>query len=470
MSRCNQSTKTTINSNRNDRASCRTFSIAVMMIFAGLITSGVPSAALSQSLSEALTSAYVSNPGLVAQRSALEATNELLPQALAGWRPSLFVDAETGVSRVDNGLSDGNLNTSSIALTLSQNLYQGGETTANIGRAEWLVRAERAGLRSVEQDVLVATVSAYVGLFTSHAILTLAEQNEARLKKQLVAAEDRFAVGEVTKTDIAQAEARVAGAAADRIEAKGAILAAEATFRNVVTLEPETLVQPPVLASLPPNEEEAQELALAFNPNIILTEANLAASRDDVRIAKASFLPSLDLEGALSHVDEPSVTIDRQSTASLNLRLRVPLYQGGGAYASVRQNKRVVDQRRADIDTTRRAVREGVTSAWQALTTARSTMTSIEQQVRAAAIALEGTRREAEVGQRTVLDILDQENDLFQAEVDLVGAKGDEVIASYQLQAAVGQLNAATLALDVDVYDPKKHYQRTRDRAFGLRD
>jgi len=436
---------------------------------AGLIATLSPDAA-AQSLEEALISTYLSNPQIEAQRSALEATDELLPQALAGWRPTLTVDAETEVSQVDNSIDDGNLNTNSVALTLNQNLYQGGETMANIGRAEWLVRVERARLMAIEQDVLVDAVSAYVGLFTSQAILELAKQNETRLRRQLTATNDRFSVGEVTKTDIAQAEARVAEAVADRIEAEGAISAAEATFRNVINLEPEALVQPNPLAALPGHEVEAQELARALNPNIVMADADLSAAYDDVRVAKAALLPSLDLQATLSHVDEPSFTIDRQSTASASLRLSVPLYQGGGAYASVRQNKRIVDQRQADLDTVTRAVREGVTSAFQDLMTARSTMKSIKQQVRATTAALEGIRQEAEVGQRTVLDVLDQESDLFEAEVDLVSAMGDEVIASYQLQAAVGQLNVITLELDVDVYDPTDHYQKTKSRWVGLGD
>lgn len=465
MSRCNYLKTTIINDKADDETSYKASGKATAIVLAGLMISGAASA---QSLSEAMASAYLTNPALTAQRSALEATNELLPQALTGWRPSVDVEAEAGVSRVDNDLGNGGLNTSSIALTLSQNLYQGGETTANIGRAEWLVRAERARLAAIEQDVLTATASAYIDLFTSEAILELAKQNEARLKMQLVATRDRFAVGEVTRTDIAQAEARVAGATASRIEAEGTIRAAEATFRSLTTLEPESLIEPEPLRSLPTDEDVAQRSAEAANPNIHLAEANLKASRDDIRIAKAALLPSLDLEGMLSHVEEPSLTIDRQSTASLALRLRVPLYQGGGNYASVRQNKRIAQQRLADLDAARRDVREGVTSAWQALVTARSTMASIQEQVRAATIALEGTQREAEVGQRTVLDVLDQENDLFQAEVDLVGAKGDEVVASYQLQAAVGRLSATALALEVDPYDDETHYRRTRNRAFGL--
>ena len=449
------------------RTNSKRVSLAVAVLSTSFLLA--PNAA-AQSLNEALVSAYLTNPALKAQRSALKATDELLPQAIAGWRPTLTIDAETGFSHVDSSFGDGDLNTNTIALTLNQNLYQGGETTANVSRAELLVRAERARLGAVEQDVMVDAVTAYVSLFTNEAILELAKQNEARLEKQLVATKDRFAVGEVTKTDIAQAEARLAGAVADRTQAEGAISVAEATFRNVTKLEPEALIQPAPLKSMPASEDNAQKLAESFNPNIILADANLAASQEDVSIAVASLLPSLDLEGRLSHADEPSITLDSQSEASAALRLRIPLYQGGGEYAAVRQNKEIVDQRRADLDAATRTTREGVTSAWQALMTALSTKESIKRQVHAARIALEGTRRESEVGQRTVLDVLDQENDLFQAEIDLVSARGDEVVASYQLQAAIGQLNATSLELDVDIYDPETHYQSTRSRWVGLGD
>ncbi|MGI9450456.1 MAG: TolC family protein, partial [Geminicoccaceae bacterium] len=240
------------------------------------------------------------------------------------------------------------------------------------------------------------------------------------------------------------------------------------TYRNVINQEPVSLSPPPVLQEIPENEGEAQDLAEGLNPNILAAEYNLAAAREDIRIAESALLPSLDLQGELSYDDDPNLAVDWQRTALIGLRLRVPLYQGGGEYAGVRQAKQTVGQRQSDLEAAIRAVREETTGSWQALVTARSRITSIQEQVKAAEIALEGSRQEAQVGQRTTLDVLDQENDLFQAGVDLVQAQRDEIVASYRLKAAIGQLTAPELKLPVDVYDAEAHYQAVRNRLFGL--
>ena len=435
---------------------------------AALISTLALSDARAQTLEEALTAAYLSNPTLQAQRAAVRATDELVPQALGGWRPTVTLQSSIQTSDIDSSAADGSLTGTSSALVLEQNLYRGGETTANTARAERLVRLERARLTATEQDVLFSAVEAYTGLLTDLAVLELAKQNEARLRRQLDAVRDRFDVGEVTRTDVAQAEARVAGAVAERTAAEGTIETSRATYRNIVNQEPVSLSPPPVLKQIPGDEAAAQSLAEGINPNILAGEYNLAAAEEDVRVAISALLPSLDLEGALRYDDDPNLAVDWQREATIGLQLRVPLYQGGGEYAGVRQAKQVVNQRRNDLESVARSVREETTTAWQALVTARSRITSIRAQVEAAEIALEGSQREAEVGQRTTLDVLDQENDLFQAGVDLVQAQRDEIVASYRLKAAVGQLTAPELSLPVDVYDSDAYYQAVRNRLFGL--
>ena len=435
---------------------------------AALISTLALSDARAQTLEEALTAAYLSNPTLQAQRAAVRATDELVPQALGGWRPTVTLQSSIQTSDIDSSAADGSLTGTSSALVLEQNLYRGGETTANTARAERLVRLERARLTATEQDVLFSAVEAYTGLLTDLAVLELAKQNEARLRRQLDAVRDRFDVGEVTRTDVAQAEARVAGAVAERTAAEGTIETSRATYRNIVNQEPVSLSPPPVLKQIPGDEAAAQSLAEGINPNILAAEYNLAAAEEDVRVAISALLPSLDLEGALRYDDDPNLAVDWQREATIGLQLRVPLYQGGGEYAGVRQAKQVVNQRRNDLESVARSVREETTTAWQALVTARSRITSIRAQVEAAEIALEGSQREAEVGQRTTLDVLDQENDLFQAGVDLVQAQRDEIVASYRLKAAVGQLTAPELNLPVDVYDSDAYYQAVRNRLFGL--
>ena len=440
-----------------------------MALLALIVTCLLPlSDARSQTLEEALVGAYLSNPTLEAQRAALRATDELVPQALSGWRPTIKAQSSAQTRHIDSSLNNGSLDGTSSALTLEQNLYQGGKTMANVGRAERLVRLERARLTATEQDVLLDAVEAYTDLLANLAVLELAKQNEGRLGRQLDATRDRLRVGEVTRTDVAQAEARLAGAVAQRISAEGTIQTSKATYRTIINQEPVALSPPATLQEIPSDEAEAQDRAQALNPDILAAEYNLAASRKDVRIAEAALLPRVDLQGKLSYDDDPNLAVDWQRQASMGLQLRVPLYQSGGDYAGIRQAKQTVSQRQSDVEAAIRQVREETIGSWQALATARSRIASIQEQVKAADLALEGSRQEAQVGQRTTLDVLDQENDLFQAGVDLVQAQRDEIVASFRLKAAVGELTAAELDLPVDRYDSEAYYKAVRNRLFGL--
>ncbi|MEM7041263.1 MAG: TolC family outer membrane protein [Pseudomonadota bacterium] len=422
----------------------------------------------AQSLEDALASAYVSNPEIEAQRAALRATDELVAQALSGWRPTLQIVSSANLSDIESASGEGTVESTSNSLTVDQNIYEGGATVANTRRAERLVRVERARLAAVEQDVLLRAATAYTTLLNDLAVLELAVQNENRLRRQLRATRDRFEVGEVTRTDVAQADARVAGAISERVRAAGAIEASRAAFRNVINLEPESLIPPDPLKNLPANEAEAQNQAESLNPSILAAQFNLAAAKEDVDVAESALYPRLSVNGELNYTDEPSLSVPWQRVASVGATLAVPLYQGGGEYAQIRQSKQTVQQRQADLDAVYRSVREEVTAAWQALITARASIESITEQVRAAEIALDGSRQEALVGQRTTLDVLDQENDLFQAEVDLVSAQRDEIVASYRLKAAVGALNADDINLPVKAYDVEANYEDVRSRWFGL--
>lgn len=439
---------------------------AAMVALLGLTAAGGSVGA--QTLEEALVSAYLTNPTLEAQRAALRATDELVPQALSDWRPTIEGTAESRFNDVDTSANSGTFQSNSAGLGVDQNLYRGGGTVANTTRAEQLVRLERSRLIATEQDVLLNAVEAYTDLLTALAVLELSLQNENRLRRQLQATRDRFEVGEVTRTDVAQSEARLAGAVAERVRSEGSIQAARAGYRNVINQEPVRLVTPRPRADLPPTEAEAHQLAETYNPNIAAAQFNLAAARADVRVAESDLLPELSVRGELTYTDEPSLTLDHQRDASIGAVLRVPLYQGGGEYARVRQTKQTVRQRSDDLEAIFRAVREEVTSAWQTLVTARTAIESIREQVRAAEIALEGSRQEALVGQRTTLDVLDQENDLFQAQVDLVRAQRDEIVASHRVKSAIGQLTVMGLELPVEPYDPEAYYLDVRNRLFGL--
>ncbi|MDF2780482.1 MAG: type secretion outer membrane protein TolC family [Geminicoccaceae bacterium] len=422
----------------------------------------------AQTLEDALVAAYLTNPNLEAQRAALRATDELVPQALDGWRPTVGVDSGVAYNDVDSSVGGDTFTSTSNSLTLDQELYSGGETVANTERAERLVRLERARLQAIEQDVLLDAVTVYTNLLAAQAVLDFAIQNETRLTRQLQATRDRFEVGEVTRTDVAQAEARFSGATADRVQAEGALSVAEADYRRVINQEPGTLVVPQPLGALPANELEAQQLSEVANPNVVAAQFDLAASRSEVDVARSALLPRLSVRGELTYTDDPTATLEWRRDAIVGANLRVPLYQGGGEYARVRQTKQTVRQRQNDLEATFRAVRNEVTNAWESLVTATTRIDSIAAQVRASEIAVEGSRQEALVGQRTTLDVLDQENDLFQAQVDLVQARRDQIVASYRLKAAVGELTVVGLSLPVEPYESEAYYANVRNRWIGL--
>ena len=422
----------------------------------------------AQTLEEALVAAYLTNPDLQAQRAALRATDELVPQALSDWRPTVAIDSAAIATDVDSSNGGGSFNTTQAGIALDQQIYSGGETTANTTRAENLVRLERARLVAFEQQVLLDAVTVYTNLLAAEAVLDFAIQNENRLLRQLQATRDRFEVGEVTRTDVAQAEARLSGATADRVRAEGELTAARADYRRVINQEPARLVVPDPLRAVPESETRAQQIAEVSNPNITAAQFDLAAARADVDVALSALLPRLSVRGELTYAEEPNQILDWQREASIGANLTVPLYQGGGEYARVRQTKQTVRQREDDLDAAYRAVRNEVTAAWQALLTATTQIGSISEQVRANEIAVEGSRQEALGGQRTTLDVLDQESDLFQSQVNLVQARRDQIVASYRLKAAVGELTVVGINLPVEPYDPEAYYLDVRNRLFGL--
>ena len=440
---------------------------SLLAAFCGLVAAGTLSPAGGQTLEQALVAAYLDNPRLEAQRAGLRASDELVPQALAGWRPTVRLNSAANLTEQRGSTGGGGLTTLSHGLRVEQPVYRGGETTANTRRAENLVRLERARLIQVEQEVLLEAIAAYTAVLRDQAVLDLAISNEQRLRRQLDAARDRFSVGEVTRTDVAQAEARVAGAVAERIRAEGDLLAVRATFEQVIGSVPGERLVRPDLPSLPGSEAEAQNLA-ELNPSLVGARFGLAAAGDDVDVALSALRPRVTVSGELAYVDEPSRQIDWQRSASIGAQLTVPLYQGGGEHARVRQNRQVVGQRQSDLDRARRLVREEVTGAWEALQTARARIASFEEQVRANEIALEGVRQEALVGARTTLDVLDAEQEAFASEVDLTRARRDMVVAAYRLKAAVGQLTVADLGLPVEPFDDQAHYRVVRDKWFGL--
>jgi TolC family type I secretion outer membrane protein len=445
------------------------------LALAAALLAGAAWPAEADSLKEALVTTYLTNPQLEAARARLRQADELLPQAVAGWRPSFFVDSGLEVSRGQNDFGDGgswedaNRTGRSVGLSARQNLYAGGGTVAATSRAEHLVRAESARLIATEQNTLLDAVDAYTAAWRDQAVLELALNNEERLQRQLEATRDRFEVGEVARTDVAQAEARLSRARADIEGAKADLAASRALYLRVIGKEPQALEDPATLKELPRTLGDAQALA-AGNPEITAATFDLYAARDAVDIAFADLLPSLDVEGRLDQASQPTTQIHRSRSAAVGFQLSIPLYQGGAEYARVRQNRQAVSESRGNLETAHRSAQELVSSSYERLLAATAAIDAFRAEVRANQVALEGVQQEATVGARTVLDVLDAEQELFTSQVNLVRARREEIVASYQLKLAVGELTVAGLELPVQPYDTRAGYERARTRLFGVAD
>jgi len=438
---------------------------------------GIASESAAQTIDDALARAYRTNPSLAAERARLRALDEGVPRALSGWRPTVTLSGSTGRARDQNRQEDMiNHNTTSVGrlrspdnatLTVTQPLYRGGRTLADTSRAEHLVQRGRAVLQGAEQTVLLDAATAYANLLRDQATLDLNINNEQVLTRQLQAARDRFQVGEITRTDVSQAEARLERARADRIQAEGNLTSSRSTYERVIGEVP-----PPRLASarlpqnLPRSENEARD-ATANHPDVIAAGFQERAAKDDVDLVTGEKLPTVNLNGNLIRDTEASTRGFQRDTASVTVSVSVPLYQAGQTDARVREAKQVAGQRRLELDEQKRRTQESARRNWEALTTARARIQAFQAQIRAAEIALDGVEQEARVGLRTVLDVLDAEQELFNAKVNLVGAQRDEIVASYQLASAVGRLSAAELALPVEIYDPTRYYNESRERWTG---
>jgi len=422
----------------------------------------------AQTLEEALVYAYQNNPALQAERARLRALDEEVPAALAGWRPRVEIAGDVGASFSRTDGSVPNAGSHSVVpfgagLTATAPVYQGGRVSAQIDSAENRVNAGRAQLQAVEQSILLDTVTAYMDVLRYLSEIELSHSSERVVSRQLKAAQDRLEVGEATRTDVAQAEARLAQAGAERVAAEGGMMSARAMYQQVAGQAPGTLSWPKVPMGLPDTEEDALAAANDANPSITAASFIAQAAQADIEAASAALRPQISIVGDLRQRFDTSNLIEQTTDASIRANVRVPLYQGGAANARIRQSKQVAAQRLLELDQSRRTVQEQVAHAWRSLTSARAQIAAFEAQVAAAAVALDGVEQETLVGLRTTLDVLDAEQEHFKARINLVRAQRDEVVAAYLLKAAVGALTAQRLGLPVDLYNPEAHYRRVRE-------
>ena len=425
----------------------------------------------AETLDSALAAAYASNPTLNAARAEARAVDEGVAQALAGWRPTVTGDASIGARHTDT-VPGGQADTypGQVGVTVNQPLFRGNQTINSTKQAEAAVLAARNSLRNTEQNILLQAAQAYADVVRDTAIVQLRRNNITVLNEQLRATQDRFSVGEVTRTDVAQARARVSAAQSELNAAQAQLLTSRATYIQIIGREPNNLQAPRALAGpLPASLDEAIATGRSEHPAILAARYGEESAAFAVRVAEGALLPTLSLQGSVVYNSDPSTAIQESVAAQILGVLTVPIYQGGGEYSRVRQAKQTRTQRMLEIDVARAQVQQAVLSAWGGLQAANASIRSAQAQIEAAGVALEGVREEARVGQRTTLDVLDAQQELLDARVNLVIAERDRVVASYSLFAAVGKLQAARLGLAVREYKPEVNTRQVRDKWFGLR-
>lgn len=452
--------------------------VSAVALAAAVLIGLSASPTLAESLRSALEAAYLNNPTLRAERAGLRATDEDVSQARAGWRPTVTATGDVGTERTRTTpasvtpANPGGANTTTpagVSIALNQPIFRGFRTVSREKQAIATVEAGRAGLLGVEQSVLLLTVTAYMDVIRDRQIVELRRQNIEVLREQLRAAQARFEVGEVTRTDVAQAQSRLAEAISNLSEAQAQLAASAAAYNRVVGRSPGTLQFPPRINSiLPGNMDQAIAQGEQRNPEVLAAMHVEEASRYGIDVEKGSLFPEVSLQLRYSWRSEPSASIDETETGSIVGQVTVPLYQSGAEYARIRQAQNINNQRRIQIIEARRAARETVVQAWTLLEAARETIQSATEQVSAAELAFEGVQQEAEVGTRTTLDVLDAEQELLNARVLLVTAQRDEIVRSYQLLSAIGRLTARDLELSVPLYDPTEHFERVRRKPFGF--
>lgn len=456
--------------------------ISLKIAFLALVMLAGVQSAIAQSIRDALASAYVYNPQLNAARAALRVTNESVPQALAGYRPTITFNADIGQQHNINTTAQGSQSTTGAgrqennqtpggySFGLNQTLFNGFLTDNQVRQAEALVRAQRETLRTAEQDVMLAAVTAFMDTVRDQAILKLQKSNVVVLMEQLRQTRDRFNVGEVTRTDVAQSESRLQAAIAQVAAAEATLIASKSNYRRQIGRDPGNLdPQTPVEKTLPKSLNVSLEVGASEHPQVRAAAYNVDSAAFAIQIAEAALYPTITVTGTTSTGFNRAVGNNTFENYSVVGRVTVPIYEGGIAPSRIRAAKETHGQNRIQVDAVRDQIRALVASTWGNLESQRAQVNAAQAQIKAAQIAFQSIKEEARVGQRTILDVLNTQQDLLNAQVALVRAQHDRTVAAYTLLGAVGRLSAEQLQLPVAVHDPTKHYEQVRDRWHGLR-
>lgn len=447
---------------------------------------GIAHATPPATLTQALVAAYYNNPTLQEQRAALRATDENVPAALAGWRPTVEVQGSYGRVTGDEKYYTSSFNPftqkyensstkspengmqKTLQVTLTQPIYSGGKVVAQTRQANNAVYAARAQLLSTQQNVFEKVVQAYTAVEADQQVLALEKTNEYVTQKQLHATQTQFRLGEITMTSVAQAQASLAQAQAQLAVGQGNLQMARENFRQIVGEMPADQLAPaqPLVVSVQSGSAAGDE-AIRNNPDVVSAKFNDAAAKDAVDVAFSALMPQVSFQASGYEETNSSGQDNFTRGGSFVGQLTVPLYQGGQEYASIRQARAKQQQAFAQVLDAEQTAYSQATQAWAARLSAQNSVVAINDQIKAEAIALDGTEREELVGTRTVLDVLNAQEALLSAQIQQVQNISEMVVYSYSLAAAMGQLTVQNLGLPVHAYNDQKYYEAVKYAGFG---
>jgi len=430
-----------------------------------------------ETLPDALVRTYQGNPQLNAERARVRGVDEGVPQALSAYRPQLLATLTGGLQQVrvlffDNTIQTATLHTWTIGFTVSQTLFNGFKTANTVRQSEAQVLSAREALRNTGQGVLLDAVTAYTNVIANQSLVEAQRINVTFLRETLGTTKKRLEGGDVTPTDVAQAEARLSRGLADLNAAEVGLAISQALYAQVIGAPPGRLVPPASIERLLPHtREEAIAISRKEHPAIMASMYDIDVASLGTRIAESSLYPNVSVQGSVQRQweNDPTLTSKSNDIASLLGTANVPIYDGGLAASQIRQAKELAMQARIVLELVRSQTQTAVLGAWVTYEGAKVALSAAEAEVRAATIALSGVQKEAQAGQRTTLDVLNSQQDLTAARARLIGAQRDLVIASYALLGAVGRLDVKTLALNTPDYAPEVHYHQVRDAWHGLR-
>ncbi|MGI9514647.1 MAG: TolC family outer membrane protein [Anderseniella sp.] len=431
----------------------------------------------AETIASALSKAYVGNPQLKADQARQRATDELVPQAKSGWRPTVTTNSDIRKSYEGRRSTVGGANAyrksdfldGGFQIILSQPVFDGFQSENSLREAEATVSAGNQNLLAVEQEVLLNGATAFMNVIRDREIVNYRRLSVENFDEQLRAAEARFEVGEVTRTDVSQARARKSEARAELAVAIGNLQTSVANYVQVIGDKPRRLKFPPLSPRVPKTLRTAIEISGETNPQILAAAYVEAAAEANIGVRKSDLLPKVNFEAGYQIDNNSRNSLGRSRTGFIGGTLSVPIYQSGRVYSQIREAKQTASQRRLEVLDAHRLVRERVVTSWHLLKAAAATIAAAKDAVAANRVALDGVRQEAQVGTRTTLDVLNAQDELVTSLVGLANARRDRIVAGYQVVAAIGRMTAADLRLSVPIYDPRDNLEDVRDKAFGAR-